>query len=573
MKAKSTDVSELPVASPGTLKEIPLVAIYKSETNTWFRDETEFTEESLTELMDSIRMNGLAQPILVRPRPGGKSFELVAGERRFRAFQFIHAYPNTGRIPDNAVIPAYVRELTDDQALYLQAVENVQRKDLNPIKEALGFGIMAKMRKLSAAQIADQIGVSADYVQERLRLNSCIEPVRDLIARGVLPLKAGLKFSRIPEDQQEDALDSCVEEFNLKGDLNSKQRIKQQVFKGMDELQSWMDDHLFTDLEKADFDLDDPDLSQENGACTGCPHRSKNTGGLFDDITLEDKCLLASCFRQKQLKNYENIKSRLEEKFPGKKIIFRKRDHFVEAEDLLKKSLPDLKQVQTANIIPEKKALTDKKAELNILVGISPRSWGDHKLDTKEYLWTAPPAPVAEAKKAATKAKVKSDPDEDIKTNYLLMMKSIQFARRVSFSSDTKRWSYAILINAIISESGVETDFFGALAAIGKEFYDDDKKKFTISTYAGEELDGYSLNNEDVYKMLKPLTDAEAERVLLVVGAAGAGYSYEKHFKVPAKEIDKPAKEAADKWYKERQAQKAIESKGLTSVTPAKKKK
>lgn len=364
------------------MAEVALADITVSKSNEIFRDATDFTPEALKDLADSIREEGLAQPVLLRPDPAKQGkFILVAGERRYRSFKLLN----------RAAIPSYVRPLNEEQALKLQIIENLQREDVNPMKEARGFEMLIKEKKYTTASISEQIGKSIDYVQERIRLVQLIPEIQDLVRSGEIPIKAGLKMARVPKEQQKDCLEDVTDTLHLSGGYGGKG--KKIVFAGLDRLQDWMDSNLWTDLSKADFDKEDPKLNPPMGACSTCQHRTRNTGGLFDDITSEDKCLLASCYRTKQVNNYKRLKEQLEKKYPGKKVVFKERDHGIDAKDLFRKQLGDGKQPAEIKssmggvAIKEAELLKNPKAEIAVMIGIP--HYSKQKLNTK-FIFSKP---------------------------------------------------------------------------------------------------------------------------------------------------------------------------------------
>ena len=134
-----------------------------------------FDEGELNELADSIRARGVLQPILVRPIAGG-GYEIVAGERRWRAAQRagLHA------------IPAVVRELDEVEALEISIIENVQRTDLNPIEEAQGFQALIDRFARTQQDIADAVGKSRPHIANMLRLLALPEDLQDMVRDGRL---------------------------------------------------------------------------------------------------------------------------------------------------------------------------------------------------------------------------------------------------------------------------------------------------------------------------------------------------------------------------------------------------
>ena len=126
---------------------------------------------SLDELVSSIREHGVLQPILVRPLERGR-YEIVAGERRWRAVIAVGL----------ALIPAIVEEMSDEEAIEVAIIENLQREDLSPLDEAAIFARMTSELGYSIRKLAEKIGKDKGYVENRLRLTSAPQDVRDLVA-------------------------------------------------------------------------------------------------------------------------------------------------------------------------------------------------------------------------------------------------------------------------------------------------------------------------------------------------------------------------------------------------------
>ncbi|MGQ0531577.1 MAG: ParB/RepB/Spo0J family partition protein [Caulobacteraceae bacterium] len=134
-----------------------------------------FDEAELNELAASIRTHGVLQPILVRPIPGGK-YEIVAGERRWRAAQRAGLH----------TIPAVVRELNEVEVLEIAIVENVQRTDLNPIEEAQGFQALIDRFGRTQQDIADAVGKSRPHIANMLRLLALPDDLQEMVRDGRL---------------------------------------------------------------------------------------------------------------------------------------------------------------------------------------------------------------------------------------------------------------------------------------------------------------------------------------------------------------------------------------------------
>lgn len=161
-------------ADPTSVRTVRVGAI---EPNP-YQPRREFRDEELAELMNSIRENGLLQPIMVRPAPpeSGAEWQLVAGERRWRAIT---------RLGWDEV-PAVVREMDDRTLLVLALVENLQRSQLTPLDEAEAFRQLQDEFSLSQAQIADAVGRERSTVANTLRLLQLPASVRALLEDGSL---------------------------------------------------------------------------------------------------------------------------------------------------------------------------------------------------------------------------------------------------------------------------------------------------------------------------------------------------------------------------------------------------
>ena len=134
-----------------------------------------FDEDALAELADSIAKHGVIQPLLVRPMPDG-SYQLVAGERRWRA----------SRMAGLTEVPVVIKELSDDEAMALALIENLQREDLNAIEEAQGIKALMDTLSLTQAEAAERVGKSRPAVANALRLLKLPDSVIALVSDGKL---------------------------------------------------------------------------------------------------------------------------------------------------------------------------------------------------------------------------------------------------------------------------------------------------------------------------------------------------------------------------------------------------
>ncbi|MEQ8598936.1 MAG: ParB/RepB/Spo0J family partition protein [Devosia sp.] len=158
--------------SSGGSKRLPVDFIIANRAN----PRRSFDAEQLEELTNSIREKGVMSPLLVRPTDDPNIFELIAGERRWRAAQKAGLHD----------VPVIVREVDDKEALELAIIENVQRADLNPLEEALGYGQLIEQFAYTQQDLAQVIGKSRSHVANTLRLLKLPEDVRGMVSSGTL---------------------------------------------------------------------------------------------------------------------------------------------------------------------------------------------------------------------------------------------------------------------------------------------------------------------------------------------------------------------------------------------------
>jgi ParB family chromosome partitioning protein len=160
------------VTESGGVKKLPVEFIIANRAN----PRRSFDPAQLEELTNSIREKGVMQPLLVRPSEDPNIFELIAGERRWRAAQKAGLHD----------VPVIVRDVGDKEALELAIIENVQRADLNPLEEAMGYGQLIEQFEYTQQDLAQVIGKSRSHVANTLRLLRLPEDVRGMVASGTL---------------------------------------------------------------------------------------------------------------------------------------------------------------------------------------------------------------------------------------------------------------------------------------------------------------------------------------------------------------------------------------------------
>ena len=159
-----------------------------------------FSEDELVDLANSIREKGIVQPIIVREIDSAGSYEVIAGERRWRAAQIAQL--------DN--IPAIIKTLSDDDALEIAIIENVQRSNLNAIDEAAGYQRLIDIYNYTQEDLAQVIGKSRSYIANILRLNNLPTKVKDYLSEGLLTI--GHARALISLENAENLADMIVSE-------------------------------------------------------------------------------------------------------------------------------------------------------------------------------------------------------------------------------------------------------------------------------------------------------------------------------------------------------------------------
>ncbi len=169
----SSQAAEGGLTDAGGVKVLALVNIQPNPS----QPRQQFDETALASLAESIRSAGLMQPIVVRPR-GADNYEIIAGERRWRAARMIGLQR----------IPAVVREVGDHEAAEWSLIENIQREDLNPIERAQAFRRLIDDYKMTQQQVAERVGIDRSNVANHLRLLDLDDVVQGMVLNGLLSL-------------------------------------------------------------------------------------------------------------------------------------------------------------------------------------------------------------------------------------------------------------------------------------------------------------------------------------------------------------------------------------------------
>ena len=183
-------VSLLASKGPNSIKELPVEKVVPNPE----QPRMTFHEETLQELAASIREHGVLQPILVRP--AGDDFQIIAGERRWRA----------SKLAGKETIPAIVERFDDATALEIALIENLQREDLSPLDEAIIYKKMTDELGYSIRNLAGKLGKDKGYVENRLRLATAPEDVREMVAARYDTLSAAYELMKIDDKRRRKSL-------------------------------------------------------------------------------------------------------------------------------------------------------------------------------------------------------------------------------------------------------------------------------------------------------------------------------------------------------------------------------
>jgi len=301
------------------LIEIPIENIVPSKTN----PRKEFPEEYIAELAASIRHRGIFNPLLVRRceplGPEGIEFELIAGECRLRG----------AKSASLATVPAIVRDdLSDEDVLELQLMENLQRKDLTVLDEADGLSALLDMRsgdgrpRWTIESLAEKLGKTRNYVRQRVRLRRLPPSGRQAVADGSLSFSVARLICRIPSEAQRAIALTEVLKPQFEDEPLTKRKAEVHIRQ-----------HFMADLKGAPWKLTDAELipSQVDaqgarcfgGACSDCPFLAGNDPEDFADIVSGGRassvCTHPECFNAKRDASWEE--ERMAALKAGKKVL------------------------------------------------------------------------------------------------------------------------------------------------------------------------------------------------------------------------------------------------------------
>lgn len=261
------------------VKNIQVSDICPSELN----PRKSFDQESLAELAQNIRENGLVQPITIRKRPKGSEpkYEIVCGERRYRATV----------LNGSSEIQCIIKELDDKQAFAAMIIENLQRKDIDPMEEAAALSKLYSDGTMNTTELAKMLGKSVSFVVGRIQLNNIIPEFVQLMRDQTLYLVHLLDICKLTVEQQKTLYDACFSPACIA-------RWTKKILK-MEILHDMIDEHVMNFLDTAKFGTSDESFSCGR-SCDTCPFNTKNKPESFKD-TDRPRCMNSSCFMQKTM--------------------------------------------------------------------------------------------------------------------------------------------------------------------------------------------------------------------------------------------------------------------------------
>lgn len=269
-------------------QRIPLDQIVPSKSN----PRGIFEETALKELAQSIKEKGVIQPITVRAGSKKEQFEIVTGERRWRASKLAGA-------PD---IPAMVMKFTDQEALEVQVIENLQRADIHFLDEAKGYKQLLEMDKtLSPELLADKVGKPMQYIHSRLSLNKLQPELHALAYEDKMSLGIATRIARLDAGIQQEVKKFIADPQRqwVKKKKGGKIEINRITSAEIDE---FLQLNVYVDLKRAPFDITDAKLVAKAGPCTTCPKRTGASPLLFKEFAdrkQPDICTDTICFHTK----------------------------------------------------------------------------------------------------------------------------------------------------------------------------------------------------------------------------------------------------------------------------------
>jgi len=253
------DGAAAPVNGIKPMRDVPLENVHESPLN----PRKTFDPAKIAEMAASMRVHGILQPIIVRPRWDADQFEIIAGARRRRA----------AKAAGLATIPIIVREMTDAQVVEAMVIENAQREDVPELEEAAGYQELMRLSNLTVDEIAAKVGKLRGTVYARLKLLSAIPEVKEALSKGKITAGHAILLVRLQPKQQKKGLEACFD--------------WREALIPVRALDEWLDSNVRCNLDQAPFPQDDRKLVAAAGDCMACEKRDGK------------RCIDPDCFQRK----------------------------------------------------------------------------------------------------------------------------------------------------------------------------------------------------------------------------------------------------------------------------------
>ena len=292
MANKKEQTNEAAQGAAIEICNIPVAQIHPSDDN----PRSDIDEESVKELAESIRIYGILQPVTIRPDEDYGTEEspwvMVSGHRRLVACKMLGL----------ETIPAIIRDdISDDKAYDIMIVENLQRKDLTPLDEAVAYKALIDAypttgyEGTSVQELAARFGKSEKYIKGRLSLNELVPELKDCLKAGSLTIGAAVSLSSLPMDQQ-------LEFLKDYGPVMSE-ADKETVISPMSisDVKNFIEDTSDRIKEQSFAEDVDETWNRNLHKCAGCPFNSASQGALFVDMVEPGVCSNESCLNDKIL--------------------------------------------------------------------------------------------------------------------------------------------------------------------------------------------------------------------------------------------------------------------------------
>lgn len=277
----------------GDLVRLPTESVDPSPTN----PRKTFPARELRELRASIEARGLLQPITARPvqTEDGVRYEAVLGGRRLRAHGPFDADAYGPALPALDDVLAIVRELSDEEALEAQLIENLQREGVPPVEEAAGFRRLLDTGR-SVAEVARIVGKPDTHVRTRAQLLHLVPAAAEAVDAGRLPLGVASQLARLGPDDQAAVFTWWTQCAGQAGEGPTAAVVASHIRHQVMRL-----------LRNATFDTRDPALVAGRPACPECPQRTGYSQSLFPDVDEADTCTLPACYAAKTAAHVERV--------------------------------------------------------------------------------------------------------------------------------------------------------------------------------------------------------------------------------------------------------------------------